>query len=93
VNALFILAMIPDPVLKATCVELHSIVAALEKRNVGEITDGAKRVVAIITAAAEEHGLTPDKIMEMIQQYAPDIDMPIDFIAEMMKNKRGSSAN
>lgn len=87
-NALIILAMIPDPVLRDVCRELRNVVDALEKRNVSDITAGGMRVVGVITEAAEEHGLSPEKIMELIQQYAPQIDLPVDFIAELMKTRK-----
>lgn len=92
-NALFILAMIPDSVLEKVCTELHSIVDALRKRNVSDISEGGMRVVRIIVEAAEEKGLTPEKIMQLLTQYAPQIDLPMEFVEELLKRSKAGPSN
>lgn len=92
-NALLILAMIPDPVLEKVCSELHDIIDALRKRNVSDISEGGMRVVRIIVEAAEEQGLTPEKVMKLIQEYAPQIDLPMEFIEELLDRTKGARGN
>lgn len=92
-NALFVLAMIPDSVLEKVCTELHEIVNALQKRNVSDISEGGTRVARIIIEAAEEKGLTPEKIMGLLQQYAPQLDLPMEFIEELLNKTRGVHGN